>query len=315
MRLLLLLGLVVQVACTASTAVRQPERVKRMPLEKSNVKLKAPTRYEPRVASVNPQTNEPVYFDPKPQIVPVDEKAGKYAFKWIGYDGKEKTIIYQRADAIDAVVSASVERNSSEQYLYTYKIENLPSGGSQLSGFIVQNFAADVQPIKTRDGRVGRMSNDIQQFRDGNWIHYGPSYLKDEVTPGRSVELQILSSVPPGLVGCRIYGGEMTIKGAGEHMPTELENAMSGYEEWPKGFTIGPIDKLKASSPQEHAQYILSILPQAHKLGWITDSALRWYTEKLSVNDLAAVSERAAHDLKTEQITTEVFAMIEALRR
>jgi len=314
MRLLLLFALTLHAACTASTALRQPEKVKRVPLEKSGIKLKAPTRYEPRVASLDPKTNEPVYYDPKPQIVPVDEKAGKYAFKWIGYDGKEKTIIYQRADAIDAVVSASVERNSSEQYLYTYKIENLPSGGSQLSGFIVQNLAADVQPIKTRDGRVGRMSNDIQQFRDGNWIHYGPSYLKDEVTPGRSVELQILSSLPPGLVGCRIYSGERTIKGAGEHMPTELENAIPGYEELPKGFTIGPIDKLKAFSQQEHAQYILSILPQAHKLGWITDSALRWYAEKLKAKDLAAVSERAAHDLKAEQITTEVFAMIRAMK-
>ncbi|MGI9106062.1 MAG: hypothetical protein ACR2G4_07425 [Pyrinomonadaceae bacterium] len=314
MRLLLLLTLLTQVACTASTAVPQPEQVRRLPLEKSGIKLKAPTHYEPRVASVDPKTNEPVYYDPKPQIVPVDEKAGKYAFKWIGYDGKEKTIIYQRADAIDAVVSALVERNSSEQYLYTYKIENLPSGGSQLSGFIVQNFAAEVQPIKTRDGRVGRMSNDIQQFRDGNWIHFGPSYLKDEVTPGRSVELQLQSSVPPGLVGCRIYGGERTIKGVGEHMPTELENALSGYEGLPRGYTIGPIDKIKGFSQQEHIQYILSILPQAHKLGWITESARRWYEDKLKSDDLEAVHERLEHDLKTEQITTEVFAMMRAMK-
>jgi hypothetical protein len=293
--------------------VHQTAKVRRTPLEKSGLTLKAPTEYEHR-ARIDPKTNEPVSYDPKPQVVLVDEKSGKYAFKWMGYDGKEKTVIYQRADAIDAIVSASVSKDASGQYLYTYKIENLPSSGVHLSGFIVQNFAADVQPIKTRDGRVGQMSNQIQQFRDGNWVHFGSSYLKDEVTPGRSIELQIVSSVPPGLVGCRTYGGEQTIKGAGEHMPTELENAMSGYEEWPKGYTVGPVDKLATLSKTDHANYILNLLPQLSKLGWMTDDARQWHEQKLKSSDLEAVLRRAGRDLEAEQITSEVFAMIQAIK-
>jgi len=315
MRLLLLLGLVVQVACTASTAVRQPEKVRRVPLEKSGIKLKAPTRYEPRVASLDPQTNEPVYFDPKPQIVPVDEKAGKYAFKWIGYDGKEKTVILQQFDAIDAVVSATVSQTPSGQYLYTYTIENLPSSGAHLSGFMVQNFTPDIKPIKVDNVYIGEMSNSIVQFSKGNWTSFGilPEF-NPAVISGRSIDLQVVSSALPGLVACRVRGGVLGLKGAGEHMPSELEAVTRGYEQLPKGFTIGPVDKLNALSPQEHVQYILSILPQVHKLGWITDSALRWYREKLSANDLEAVYKRAEQDLKTEQITTEVFAMLRAMK-
>ncbi|MGI9106063.1 MAG: hypothetical protein ACR2G4_07430 [Pyrinomonadaceae bacterium] len=313
MRLLILFALIMQAACTASTAVQQPEQVKRVPMEKSGIKLKAPTHYEPRVASVDPKTNEPLYYDPKPQIVSVDEKAGKYAFKWIGYDGKEKVVEYQRADAIDAVVSASALK-APEQYLYSYKIENLPSSATHLSIFAVQNFADKVEPMKSNEGYVGSISNSIRQFNTGKWIGFGSSYIGDTIVPGRNIELKLLSFAPPGLVECRVTGGNLMLKGAGEHMPTELENAMSGYEEWPKGFTIGPMDKLTTLSQMEHAKYLLDALPQLHQLGWVTSDARRWYEKNLKTTNLAAVYERAEQDLKTEQITTEVFSMIEALR-
>lgn len=77
----------------------------------------------------------------------MDAKAGKYAFKWIGVEGKEKTVIFQRADAIDVVVSATSSKTPEGQYLYTYSIENLPSSGTYLAGSTVQNFASDVKRI------------------------------------------------------------------------------------------------------------------------------------------------------------------------
>lgn len=314
MRLLLLIILIAQTACVASSSVLQAEKVQRAPMEKSGVRLVAPTNYEQRVARIDPKTDEPVYYDPRPQIVPVDERAGKYAFKWIGYDGKEKTVIYQRYDAIDAVVSAAAERNDAGRYLYTYRIENLPSSESHLSGFIVQNFAADVEPRKVDEVFVGKMSTDIPQFSEGAWTSFGilPEF-SPQVTAGRDIKLELASAAPPGLVACRIRGGTLGFKGAGEHMPTELENAMPGYEELPKGYTVGPIARLNELSRQEHIQYVLGVLPQARKLRWITDSALRWYEGKLKSNDLAAVQERLEHDLKAEQITTEVSAMLRAI--
>jgi hypothetical protein len=316
MRLIFILALLAQAACATSTAVQQPDRVRRAPLEKSGVKLTAPTQYEPRISSVDPKTGEAVYFNPKPQVVPVDEKAGKYAFKWIGYDGKEKTVIFQRFDAIDTIVSASVERHSSGQYLYTYKIENLPSSGSHLSGFIVQNFAADIKPGKVEGVFVGEMSKDIPQFSKGQWTSFGilPEF-NQTVLPGNDITLQLASPAPPGLVACRTRGGLLGLKGAGEHMPSELEAAIPGYEQLPEGYTVGPIDKLTTLSQREHAQYILSVLPQAHKLGWITSGAQQWYEKNLTEADLDSALKRAGQDLKAGQVTTEVFSMIEGLRK
>jgi hypothetical protein len=50
--------------------------------------------------------------------------SGKYVFKWTGYDSNEKVIAYQRADTIDVILSASVDREANGQYLYTYTVEN-----------------------------------------------------------------------------------------------------------------------------------------------------------------------------------------------
>lgn len=48
--------------------------------------------------------------DHRPRVELLDEKAGKYAFTWLGYDGKEKTVIFRRGDVIDVIVSASVSK-------------------------------------------------------------------------------------------------------------------------------------------------------------------------------------------------------------
>src|SRR5438309_1646245 len=105
-------------SCTSSA--QRVEKTKRVPLEKSKVEIRSPARYEKQITRCDPKTGAPVSsYDPKPRVEVVDEKTGRYLFKWIGYDGREKVIAYQRADAIDVVVSASVESND-RHYLYTY---------------------------------------------------------------------------------------------------------------------------------------------------------------------------------------------------
>ncbi len=294
----------------------QGQKVQRQPLPRSEVVIKSPTQYAQRGLRIDPKTGEEINYDPKPRVVPVDAKAGKLAFKWIGYDGKEKVIEYQRADAIDAIVSASATRTPSGQYIYIYKIRNLPSSATYLSHFVVQNFSANVKPIELDNVSIGQMSNLIQQFSEGNWTMFGIlSKFKPQVVPGQEIELRVISTAPPGLVGCRITAGNSTLKGVGEDMPQELEDMLPGYKEWPKGYTIGPVDNLKSLSSTEWAKRLLDLLPKFRELGWMTDESLRWYQRNLKRNDFGEAYKRAEQDLKTEQITTEVFAMIRSIKQ
>ncbi len=311
MRFLLFAILLMQAACAAP--LQTIEKVQRQPLQKTGFVLKSPA-YQPRIAGYDEKTGEEITYDHKPRIELVDEKAGKYAFKWIGYDGKEKVIIYQRHDAVDVVVAASATKTPEGKYLYTYNVKNLPSSGTHLSVFMPQNFANDVKPVKVNGMYIGRMSNQIQQFTNGNWVSF--HILEDStltISQGESIELQLHSSSPPSLVECRVYGGPLTMQGVGEEMPTVLEAALPGYEVLPKGYTVGPVDSLKSLSSAERAQYIVSLLPQLRQLGWITEDAARWYEQNLPRNNFDKVFKRAEQDLKAERITTEVFSMIEAI--
>jgi len=137
--------LISMLAQTLPTVRPESQRTRRLPLQKRLIILKAPTSYANRILRLDSKTGNPVEYDPRPRVVPLDTKSGKYAFKWIGYDGNEKTVIYQRPDAFDATVSGSVSKTPSGKYLYTYAIQNLASSGQNLSGFAVQHFASDVK--------------------------------------------------------------------------------------------------------------------------------------------------------------------------
>jgi hypothetical protein len=154
-----------------------------------------------------------------------------------------------------------------------------------------------------------------REMKEGNWIYFGTSNFKDTITPGRNIELALESLAPPGLVECRAHGGVMMMIGVDEDMPQELENVLPGYEAWPSGYTIGPIDNLKTLSQVERASYLLKLLPRFKELGWISADALRWYQQSLSRNDLVALSQRAEQDLREGNMTTEVFAMIQSMRQ
>lgn len=288
------------------------QKANRLRLQKKQIVLEAPKNYAQRVLRYDRQTGKTIYYDPKPRVVLVDEKSGKYAFKWIGYDGKEKTVIYQRPDAIDAVVSARIGTTSSGNNVYTYTVQNLQSSGEELTSFFVQNFTSDIRPTKVADVYVGSVSKNDKEFKDGHWIGYG--VLNSSVVPGRSIEFELESSAPPGLVECRIAGGPRGMKGVGEDMPQELENVLPGYEIWPSGYTIGPIDKLKTLSPSERANYLVKLLPKFKEIGWITADALRWYQQNLSRDGMGAVHDRAELDFSEGNITSEVVAMIRAIK-
>ena len=107
MKILLLLILMVQLAGALSPPA---QKARRLPLQKKEIALESPTNYVHRIIGYDPKTNEPVYYDPKPRVTLLDAKSGKYGLRWIGYDGKEKTIVYQRPDALEVIVSATVSK-------------------------------------------------------------------------------------------------------------------------------------------------------------------------------------------------------------
>ncbi len=289
------------------------QKVRRQLLQKKQITLKSPEKYAKRYMGIDSKTGQENYYDHKPQVRPVNEKSGLYALNWIGYDGKLKTIIYQRPDAIDAIVIANVTKQPSGKYLYLYSVRNLPSSGEYLKIFALQTFTSDAKPHKGRNTYAGPMSQN-KVMRDGNWIGFGIiSEIELIANPGKTVEFRIESHSPPGLVECRVAGGNQGMKGVGEEMPAELEDLLPRYEAWPSGYTIGPLDELRAHSQQEKVSYLLKVIPAFRRQGWITSQVSLSYEQLLSRNDLQELSKRIAADLKASSITSEVFAVVEAM--
>ena len=304
--LLLLLALFPN-AVTGQNISAKPKRV---PLERVNIILKSPIKYERRIIGQDPRTGQSLYYDPKPRVIVLDAKAKKYGLRWIGYDHKEKTIIYQRPDAVDVVVSVSVSRVAGGQYLYVYDIMNLPTSMEYVSTFAVQNYSSKVTPIRSSQLHVGGITRNGREFKAGNWIGFG--VLSGDVTPGKHFEVKLLSSAPPGLVECRV-AGVLGMKGVGEEPPQELENVLPGYEIWPHGYTLGPMDQLTSFSRRQRANYIRGSLPQIRRLGWAAPATIRWYEQNLDSYNLNEVAHRAAEDFRLGKITSELQDMIKLM--
>jgi hypothetical protein len=290
------------------------QRVQRLPLQKKPVTFKSPSEYAKRFLGTDSKTGQERHYDPRPQIAPLDQKSGLYALKWIGYDGKEKTVVYQRPDAIDAIVSANVSRLHSGKYLYSYSVRNLPSSGEYLRTFALQTFTSDAKPHKVATAYIGPMSPN-KAMKEGNWI--GFAIISDfELigNPGKTAEFRLESLMPPGLVECRVAGGKRGMIGVGEEMPMELENLLPGYEAWPSGHTIAPISRLQGATQQEKVKYLLQILPKFKQQGWLIPQVSPSYEQLLRQNDLHGLLKRIAGDLKVGSITSEVFAIVEAMK-
>jgi hypothetical protein len=286
------------------------QSAQRLPLQKKEIVLKSPTNYAQRFLGMDPKTGKEINYDPKPQVVLLDAKSGAYALKWIGYDRKEKTIIYHRPDAIDVIISASVRRHSSGQYVYTYTINNLRTSLQNVFGFAVQSFASDARPLRIADVFVGPMSSTVREMSEGKWLYFAVLGTKPGIAAGRRVEHQILSSAPPGLVECRAVG-ITGMRGVGEEPPQELENALPGYEAWPSGYTIGPVDQFKEFSLNKRVNYIRKRLSQVQQLGWVVNDLVPWYEQNLRADNLEQVFKRATNDFKASRMTSELLAMIE----
>jgi hypothetical protein len=113
---------------------------------------------------------------------------------------------------------------------------------------------------------------------------------------------------------CRVAGGKAATEGANEELPVVLENMLPGYSAWPSGYTVGPNENLKTFSSEQKIKYLLEKLPQFRKLGWMTDDAFIRYERFLKGNRFDVILGQIDQDLKAEQITTEVFAIVQSMR-
>ncbi|MDX2039868.1 MAG: hypothetical protein SF097_01405 [Acidobacteriota bacterium] len=291
------------------------QQLRRVALHKKKIELKSPSTWSKNFVKIDPQTKKEIYHDPKPRLEVADAKAGKYYMKWIGYDGKEKMTVYQRPDCVDVIV-ISLAIKSASGYEYEYTVQNLKTSGDYLNGFAVQNFSADVSPKRpstANDVFIGNMSAGA--FGEGNWIRFAPIPPHPKVQPGQTVKFKLYSPSPPGLVECRVNGGDFVMKGAGEELPPELETLILNYDALPRGYTIGPVDGLRKSSHEENVSYLLKALPQCQKQGWLTMQVLQTYEQLLKQNNMASIFTRIGNDLKNGSISTEVFAIVEAMKK
>lgn len=130
---------------------------------------------------------------------------------------------------------------------------------------------------------------------------------------GQFVTIQFSSADPPGLVECRA-GTETVVNGSDEDVPEALYSLLRGYDEYLHGWTIGPVNGLKNLSSDEKAKYLLDKLPQFRKVGWITDEAALRYEGALRRVDINGVLNWVDQDIRAQQITPEVAALIQGLK-
>jgi hypothetical protein len=259
-------------------------------------------------------TGRQVEYDPKLDIVLVNPALGLYEFRWIGYDGKPKAIVYQSPDRIDVIVKATASRLSNGNYQYVYAVSNLATSAEDLAGFAVQALAADPTASAGPGVYIGRIGTFVP-FTVGAWTRFAPLDPLSRVAPGQKAEYRITSGAPPGLVECRVHGGRLGIVGVGEELPMELEDALPHYEPWPHGYTLGPVEALTRMSPSERATQLTRWLPIFEKSGWMSAETTRRYLASIGGGGLAPVQAMAQTDLAAGRIAEEVASVIAGMGR
>jgi hypothetical protein len=308
-RILILSALIL----TGSLAFGSVQGLQRSILQKpkKDVEIVPPKTWMTRLAGYDEKKKEHIYQDPKPSIIKADAKAGIYLLKWTGFNGKNYQTTYQRPDCVDIVVNAATTKTASG-YQYEYTVQNLKSSGCHLNGFTVQTASEDLLPKRPSiidHIMAGEMSPHI--FGEGKWVRFAPLPPRPKLQPGQTLKVKLSSTAPPGLVGCRVDGGAIGIKGVGDSIPEDLLALTDtfGYEAWPKGVTIGPIDALKKMSRSEKIAYLLKISSEFPAQGWGTYETVTQYQDLLRRGDLDGAKARLAGDFKAGRITSEVLAL------
>jgi hypothetical protein len=307
-----LLVLPVSIALATSVIAQNSTGTVRAPTQRSTMELRTPAGYPLREV-YDPATGLYSKYDPKYEIVLTDPRRGLYSLRWIGSTGLAREVAYQRTDMIDVTVEARLVRES-RTYKYVYLLRNLQSSALALTGFKLQTFSGDAVVIKQREGHVGRMRNRIPGFEYGSWLSMGPSFLGTGIVPGMSTEVVVTSASPPGLLQCRVVGGDITLYAA-EDFPDQYEELISHlhYRIWPKGYTIGPVDSLRGMTSTNRRGVLSGQLDEYVRLGWIAAGLRDWYRTNLAAAHRPELVRQTRLWFEQGNVASEIVALIESI--
>ncbi|MFV0389410.1 MAG: hypothetical protein ACK5NT_11725 [Pyrinomonadaceae bacterium] len=296
--------LALQISCAsfAQHTLQKQEKFERKPFQKSPYKIKQPRKVDWR------QDYDGKY-NPKPHVVVIDEKIGKYEYRWTGFDGKEIVVKFQRRDSVDAMAEADAVKSDDNRFIYTYTVTTSKNSPVNLDSFEIQAFAPDVKNIKEKSepSMVLNPAGFIP-FNEGFWWSFFPNAA---VQPGKSVEFYLSSASPPGIVNCLASGGDQSLIVESEfEMPSELEEEIPINEDLARCFTIGPDERLLKFNNDQKTKYLLDNLLKFVMAGWMSEETAKNYESILKENDLNAVYDKAKTDFKDESISSEVFSII-----
>jgi hypothetical protein len=301
--------LVVLFSVALVSAEAQPLPV-RTPLARSDVDLVSPKTYLKRTRT-DPKTGVAAEYDPQPRFVSVDSGRGLYRLQWVGYDGKTKTILYERPDRLDAIVVADANRLSSGGYRYRFQLQVLARSKQPVHHFVVQTFSSDATPVKQVGVFAGTTNKVATAFATGTWFMFSVTRtLLPQSGPGRTIAFEMDSKSPPGLVECRASGVQGGLDGAGEEPPAELFDALPGYNAWLRGLTIGPTATLSTQSRAQQLAQFREWLPQFERAGWVGAERRKRYDELSARGDARTLMSDVESDLKTGATTSEVAAIV-----
>jgi len=253
------------------------------------------------------------------RIVELDSKAGKYSLQWIGFDGKEKSVLYERPDTVVVIVSARVVKGVDRTYRYIYELENMESSGQYLSGFSVQTFVKDVVADEEPGVYVSQMATHAPGFSNGVWYGYvntENTVLGSGITPGSTTSVSLQSDAAAAVVRVKVFGGPMAITGIGEEIPGVLLDSLPAYESWPSGYTIGPSELQRDLTLSERVNEFLNSLALFTRLGWMAPSVVSEYTQALQGDiNWQEIDKKVREDRNADKITTEIEILLNQMVR
>ena len=311
-RVVLVLGALTLLSLLGRSSTAQARD--RLPLQKKSVEIGQPALVSPELEGYDKNGN-PIYWDPRPRVVPLG--GGKYMFKWFGHGGRELTLIYQRPDAVDVVVAASALPLPGGSLRYDYRLQNLKTSNLDLGGFMIRLLSRSAEALTTSSTMAVNPWRLLKQdFPDGAWVSFHPVREKGLIMPGEGTRYGLVSPDLPALAECRAFGGNLTMRGAGEEPPTVIESLYLRPDAWPHGYTIGPDERMAKMSLKERSNYLVQHLPQMLELGWIQNKpTMQWYMDNLRAGKTAEVRTRAQKDFEKKLITSEVLALMTYLLR
>lgn len=203
-----------------------------------------------------------------------DERTGNFLFRWTGRDGQRKTIVYEPANKLDAVVEVgAVHIPEDNGFRYSYILTNLPSSTRKLQSLYLET-QAPVRDAKAPDNSW--YSRPLTPYLKGvfkvsaGWGWSDTLWARAGLLPGEKVEgMSFLSPGLPGIVRCFVRNYR-DAKGVGEEMPEELVDAIAQMNwEIPQGVTVGPVEPPQRLQPAAFARKILEMLEVSVEQGWI----------------------------------------------